>query len=42
MGEITLKNRANYLRYEMTELHDRVMKSRDVVPPEPRSWWKPW
>src|ERR1700722_17586597 len=25
-GEISLKNRASWIRYEMGELHDRVMK----------------
>jgi hypothetical protein len=44
-GEISLKNRASRIRYEMDELHDRVMKVRDVVPlepPEPRPWWRWW
>jgi hypothetical protein len=45
MGEHALKNRAAYIRYEMEELHDRVMKLREVVPPEPpgpKPWWKFW
>ena len=44
-GEISLKNRAGWVRHEMDELHDRVMKVRDVVPPwphAPRPWWKLW
>jgi hypothetical protein len=44
-GEISLKNRASWIRYEMDRLHDRVMKVRDVVPPEPpkpRPWWRRW
>jgi hypothetical protein len=41
-GEISLKNRAAWIRYEMDQLHDRVMKVKDVVPPElpPKSWSK--
>jgi hypothetical protein len=35
MSEILLKNRAQWLRYEMEKLHDRVMKLRDCDPPEP-------
>lgn len=44
MRELLLKSRAAWVRYEMTKLHDRVMKVRDVVPPEPgkRPWWKLW
>ena len=43
-GEIALKNKSSRIRYEMEKLHDRVMKLRDVVPPEPpvRPWWKVW
>jgi hypothetical protein len=44
-GEISLKNSVSRIRYEMDELHDRVMKLRDVVPPEPpgqKPWWKFW
>jgi hypothetical protein len=43
-GELALKNRAARVRYEMDKLHDRVMKLRGVVPPEPspRPWWKFW
>jgi hypothetical protein len=46
MGEIMLRNRAQFVRYKMEQLHDWVMKVRDVVPPEPaaspRPWWKFW
>jgi hypothetical protein len=45
MGEHSLKNRGDWIRYEMDKLHDRVMKVRDVVPPESagrRPWWKLW
>jgi hypothetical protein len=45
MSEHALKNRAAYIRYEMEKLHDRVMKLREVVPPEPpgpKAWWKVW
>jgi hypothetical protein len=44
-GEIALKNKGSRIRYEMEKLHDRVMKLRDVVPPErsgPRTWWRVW
>ncbi|TMQ33381.1 MAG: hypothetical protein E6K70_13390 [Planctomycetota bacterium] len=44
-GELSLKNRASRIRYEMDKLHDRVMKLKDIVPPEPparRPWWKFW
>jgi hypothetical protein len=44
-GELALKHRAARIRYEMDKLHDRVMKLRDVAPPEPqvsRSWWRIW
>ena len=44
-GEIALKNKSSRIRYEMDKLHDRVMKLRDVVPPEPpgpKPWWKVW
>jgi hypothetical protein len=44
-GEHSLKNRASRIRYEMDRLHDRVMKVRDVIPPEPaaaRPWWRIW
>jgi hypothetical protein len=33
--ELSLKNRASRIQYEMDKLHDRVVKLRDVVPPEP-------
>ena len=45
MGEPALKNRAGYIRYEMDKLHDRLMRVKDVVPPEPpgdRPWWRLW
>lgn len=32
MGEHALKDRASRIRYEMYELHDRVMRVREVVP----------
>ena len=44
-GEISLKNRALWLRYEMDKLHDRVSKVKDVIPPESpraRPWWQFW
>jgi hypothetical protein len=44
-GELSLKHRAARIRYEMDKLHDRVMKVKDVVPPEPqvaRPWWRIW
>ena len=34
-GELSLRNRASSITYEMDELHDRVMKVKDIVPPEP-------
>jgi hypothetical protein len=33
-GELSLKHRASWIRYEMEQLHDRVMKIRHVIPPE--------
>jgi hypothetical protein len=43
MGELALRDRAVRIRYEMEQLHDRVMRVRDRVPPEPaRPWWKFW
>jgi hypothetical protein len=46
MGEMMLRDRAQYVRHEMEKLHDRVMAVRDVVPPEPealpRPWWRFW
>jgi hypothetical protein len=42
-GEISLKNRASWIRDGMDALHDRVIKVRDVIPPEPpaaRSRWR--
>ena len=44
-GEISLKNRASWMRYEMDKLRDRVLKVKDVTPPEPprpRPWWQFW
>jgi hypothetical protein len=44
-GELALKNRAARIRYEMDKLHDRVMKLRDMITPEPpesRPWWRIW
>jgi hypothetical protein len=35
MGEMMLRNRAQHIRHEMEQIHDRVMKLRDVIPPEP-------
>lgn len=35
-NELSLKNRASWIRYEMDKLHDRVAKLRGVIPPEPR------
>jgi hypothetical protein len=43
LGELSLQDRASWIRYEMDRLHDRVRKVKDVVPPEPpgpRPWWK--
>jgi hypothetical protein len=34
-AELSLKNRAAQIRYEMDKLHDRVMKVKGVIPPEP-------
>jgi len=39
-AELSLKNRASWIKYEMDKLHDRVMKVKSVAPPE--SWQKPW
>jgi hypothetical protein len=44
-GELSLKHRAARIRYEMDKLHDRVMRVKDVLPPEPqesRPWWRIW
>jgi hypothetical protein len=44
-GELALKNRTARIRYEMDKLHDRVMKLKHDVPPEPqgsRPWWRIW
>jgi hypothetical protein len=43
VGEVvtTRRDRAQWLRYEMEKLHDRVLRVRDRVPPEPpagRRW----
>lgn len=45
ISEQMLKHRAVWLRFEMEQLHDRVMTIRHVIPPEPvkpRPWWKLW
>jgi hypothetical protein len=34
LGEMRLRDRVQWVRYEMEKLHDWVMKLRDVVPPE--------
>lgn len=44
-GDLSLKNRASWLRYEVDELHDRMARVREVVPPDPpgqQPWWKFW
>ncbi|MHC5538207.1 hypothetical protein ACYOEI_08260 [Singulisphaera rosea] len=35
LDELSLKDRAERIRYEMDALHDRVMKVKHVIPPEP-------
>src|SRR3954454_19865931 len=35
MGEMMLRDRPQRIRYEMEKLHERVMRVRDRVPPEP-------
>jgi hypothetical protein len=45
IDESALKARASYIRYEMNVLTDRVMKIKDVVPPEPhkpKPRWRFW
>ncbi|MEI8378842.1 MAG: hypothetical protein WCJ09_01850 [Planctomycetota bacterium] len=45
MAEHRLRDRPVLVRYEMDELHDRVMQVKHVIPPEPRNlrpWWKFW
>lgn len=45
MAESMLKSRASFVRYQMDQLRDRVMKIKDVTPPEPpgpKPWWKFW
>lgn len=45
VGEISLMNRTAWIRHEMETMHDRAMKVRWVVPPEPpagRPWWRIW
>lgn len=37
LGEISLTNRASWIRYQMEELHNRVMKLKNVIPTKPRS-----
>lgn len=42
-GELSLRNRASRIAYEMQELHDRVIRVKNVIPPDPpvrRPWWK--
>ena len=44
-SEQALQGRGDRLRYEMDNLHDRVMRVRHVVPPEPpaaKPWWQVW
>jgi hypothetical protein len=45
-AEMSLRDRAVRARHEMQRLHDRVMKVRDRVPPEPARgrglWWRFW
>jgi hypothetical protein len=41
-SEISLKNRASRIKYEMDKLYERVRKTRSVEPPEPKPWWKIW
>jgi hypothetical protein len=36
IGELALRDRAARVHYEMEKLHDRVMKVRDRIPPEPQ------
>lgn len=45
MDEVVLNSTGTFVRHEMDELHDRVMKIKDVIPPEPaaqKPWWKFW
>ena len=37
-----IRDSAMMIRHTMTQIHDRVFKLRDIVPPEPKSaqWWK--
>lgn len=37
LREHALKDRCSWIQYEMYKLRDRVMKVRDVVPPEPKN-----
>lgn len=44
-NELSLKNRVMWIRHEMGQLHDRVMKVKNVIPAEPqgpRRWWQFW
>jgi hypothetical protein len=44
-GELWLKDRTSWIRYETDKLHDRIMKVKNVIPPESpgsRPWWKLW
>jgi hypothetical protein len=45
MDEHMLKTEASFVRYEINQLYDRVMKIKNVVPREPlrpKPWWKFW
>jgi hypothetical protein len=43
-GELSRKNRASWLRYEMDKLHDRVAKlrGRSARAAGSEAWWKFW
>jgi|GEM_PF-1068279 len=45
MDEVMLNSRGTFVRHEMDRLRDRVMKIKNVIPPEPaapKPWWKFW
>lgn len=45
MEEVSLRNRDNYLQWEMQKLHDRVLPLRGRIRPKPDRKWKwlpPW
>jgi hypothetical protein len=44
MRESMLRNRPARIRHEMEQLHDRVMRIPNRIPPEPpyRPWWRFW